>query len=186
MPFPDESLTAAVVDYQPTWPADFATLAEELGGLLGDRAAAIDHVGSTSVPGLPAKDCIDVQVQVDDLDEKTLVSRMEKGGYRCRPEPWNRVEVTNGHEFRKLVFAPKEGARTANVHVRETGAPNAQFALLFRNFLRADPQARQAWGAFKQRLAASVPDLFAYGQIKAPATEILMLAATRWANEHAG
>jgi hypothetical protein len=49
--------------------------------------------------------------------------------------------------------------------------------------LRADEAARQSWGAFKQRLAVSVPDLMDYGQIKAPATEILMRAAEGWAAE---
>jgi dephospho-CoA kinase len=52
---------------------------------------------------------------------------------------------------------------------------------LFRDYLRADEPARRAWGAFKQRLAVSVSDLMDYGQIKAPATDILMAAAERWA-----
>jgi dephospho-CoA kinase len=55
--------------------------------------------------------------------------------------------------------------------------------MLFRDFLRADGRARDAWGAFEQRLAISVPDLLDYGQIKAPATDILMAAAERWATE---
>jgi GrpB-like predicted nucleotidyltransferase (UPF0157 family) len=58
-----------------------------------------------------------------------------------------------------------------------------RYALLFRDYLRADHAARAAWGAFKQRLATSVPDLMDYGQIKAPATEILMAGAERWAGE---
>jgi GrpB-like predicted nucleotidyltransferase (UPF0157 family) len=186
VPFPDESLTATVVDYRPSWPGEFETIAAELRVLLGDRAVAVDHVGSTSVPGLAAKDCIDVQVRVETLDEELLVGLFEKEGFRSRPEPWNRVEVTGGHEWRKLVFAPRIGARTANVHVREADGANARFALLFRDYLRADDDARRAWGAFKQRLAISVPDLLAYGQIKAPATEILMAAAERWAREEAG
>jgi GrpB-like predicted nucleotidyltransferase (UPF0157 family) len=53
--------------------------------------------------------------------------------------------------------------------------------LLFRDFLRADDGARRAWGEFKQRLAIRVPDLMDYGQIKAPATDIVMAAAERWA-----
>jgi dephospho-CoA kinase len=65
--------------------------------------------------------------------------------------------------------------------VRLRGAPNARFALLFRDYLRADAAAREAWGAFKRRLAQSAPDLFDYGQIKAPATQVLMIAAERWA-----
>jgi GrpB-like predicted nucleotidyltransferase (UPF0157 family) len=182
MPFPDESHTATVVGYRPAWPYDFEALAARIRALLGDHADAVDHIGSTSVPGLAAKDCIDIQVQVPALDEPFLVTRLARGGFRCRPEPWNRLETTRGHDFRKLVFAPPPGARTANIHVRETGGANARFALLFRDFLRADADARRSWASFKQRLAANVPDLFAYGQIKAPATEILMAAADRWAS----
>jgi GrpB-like predicted nucleotidyltransferase (UPF0157 family) len=82
-----------------------------------------------------------------------------------------------------LVFAPPVDERSCNVHVREDGGGNARYALLFRDFLRADDHARRAWGAFKQRLAVSVPDLMDYGRIKAPATDVLMAAAKRWAAE---
>ena len=181
MPFADESLSVTVVSYRPEWPAAFAALAAQLGAALDDRAVAIDHVGSTSVPGLVAKDCIDVQVRVPSIDEDHLVALFSGIGFRCRPEPWNRAEVAGGREYRKVVFAPPVGVRTANVHVRQRGGGNVRFALLFRDYLRSDSDARRAWGAFKRRLAASAPNLLDYGQIKAPATEILMAAAERWA-----
>ena len=181
MPFPDEPTQVTIVDYQPGWPSEFDRIAGQLREALGRAAIAVDHVGSTSVPGLVAKDCIDVQVRVAALDEAWTISRMELIGFRCRSEPWNRVEVSGGVASRKLVFAPPPGHRLCNVHVREQGGRGARFALLFRDYLRADETARQAWGAFKKRLAASVPDLFAYGQIKAPATEVLIRAAEMWA-----
>jgi dephospho-CoA kinase len=183
VPFADESMSVAVVSYRPVWPVDFEVLAAELRDALGGQAVAVDHVGSTSVPGLAAKDCIDVQVRVRSIDEQRLVALFGGIGFRCRPEPWNRAEAVGGREFPKLVFAPPVGARTANVHVRQRGGDNARFALLFRDYLRSDGDARRAWGAFKQRLAVSVPSLLDYGQIKAPATEILMAAAERWAAE---
>lgn len=177
VPFPDEPLRVVVVDYRPSWPAEFAALAVRLS----DVGVAVDHVGSTSVPGLPAKDCIDIQIRVTEIDDPQIGARLGALGFRCRPEPWNRSELSAGEEHRKLVFAPPPGARLCNVHVRAAGGGNARYALLFRDFLRADDDARRAWGAFKQRLAISVPDLMAYGQIKAPATEVLMAAAERWA-----
>lgn len=146
-------------------------------------ALAIDHIGSTSVPGLPAKDCIDVQVRTDALDEEVLVPLLTGVGFRCRAEPWNRVEISSGQECRKLVFGPPVGGRSCNVHVRIGAGLNAWYALLFRDYLRADDVARAGWGAFKQRLAARVPELDYYGQIKAPATEVLMAGAERWAAE---
>lgn len=170
-----------MVEYRPQWLAEFEPLAGVLRDVLGDLALGVDHVGSTSVPGLPAKDCIDVQVRMRSIDEARDAPLLAAIGFRCRPEPWNRFEVSGGQRCHKLVFAPPIGARSCNVHLREGTGPNARFALLFRDYLRADEDARRAWGAFKQRLALSVPDLSDYGQIKAPATEVLMAAAERWA-----
>lgn len=181
MPFPDEPSTAIIREYNPQWRDDFERLAELLADTLGDAALAIDHVGSTSVPGLAAKDCIDVQVRVADLHDKRLIQRLASQRFRLRREPWNRMECLHGEECRKLVFAPPPGARRSNIHVRQTGGPNVRFALLFRDYLRADNVARSAWGQFKQQLAMQVPDLSAYGTIKAPAAQILMAAAERWA-----
>ncbi|MFD3475210.1 GrpB family protein [Streptomyces sp. NPDC058695] len=184
MPFPDEVVCPlAVVDHRPQWPLEFEQLARQLRAAMGGVPVAIDHVGSTSVPGLAAKDCIDVQIRVPSIDEARDVALLSAVGFRCRPEPWNRTEVSGGIACRKLVFAPPVGARSCNVHLRESTGPNARYALLFLDYLRADEPARRAWGAFKQRLAASVPDLFDYGQIKATATGILMAAAERWATD---
>jgi hypothetical protein len=107
-------------------------------------------------------------------------------GYRCRPEPWNRTEMSSRVACRKLVFAPPSGARLCNVHIREDGTPNARYALLFRDYLRADDSARQAWGAFKKRLAVSVPDLADYGQIKAPRPTFSCEPLSNGPNEPAG
>ena len=186
MPFPDENFSAhgvVVADYDPEWPREFERLASYIAAALGPLALAIEHVGSTSVPGLAAKDCIDVQVRVTRVDHDLLVPLMSTLGYRCRPEPWNRVETSVGVECAKLVFAPPVGGRSCNVHIRLHDGPNTRYALLFRDFLRADERARRGWGTFKQRLAQSVPDLLDYGQIKAPATEVLMCAAERWAED---
>lgn len=183
MPFQDELGSGVrVVDYNAEWPNDFSQLATRLHGIVGDVALAIDHIGSTSVPGLPAKNCIDAQVRVAELSPY-LVDLMETAGFRHRPEPWNHTETSNGHTCAKLVFAPPIGERATNIHFRLAGGANTRFALLFRDYLRADETARTAWGAFKQRLAQSVPDLFDYGQIKAPATTILMQSAEHWSTQ---
>ncbi|MFJ3308211.1 GrpB family protein [Streptomyces sp. NPDC086549] len=106
MPFPDESTAVAVLDHQPQWAVDFEQLAGRLYGALGDHARAIDHLGSTAVPGLAAKDCVDIQVRVAVIDEVPQVGLLAAIGFRCRPEPWNRSELSGGQECRKLVFAP--------------------------------------------------------------------------------
>lgn len=98
-------------------------------------------------------------------------------GFRLRAEAWNAEETSFGSTSPKLVFAPPPGARASNVHIQANGSPGARFALLFRDYLRDSAVARDAWGAFKVRLAEDVPDLQAYGQIKQPATIILMESA---------
>lgn len=143
---------------------------------------AVDHIGSTAVPGLPAKDCIDVQVRVANIEDPALIDAFAGLGFRLRPEPWNRVETSGGRRWPKVVFAPPAGARSSNVHVRAAEAATVRRNLLFRDYLRADRDARQAWGEFKRRLAGLGVDLIGYGTVKQPATEILMVAAENWAS----
>jgi len=75
------------------------------------------------------------------------------------------------------VLAQAPGARSCNIHLRGHSGLNVRFALLFRDYLTACPEAAQACGRFEVRLARSVTDLAGYGQIKAPAQEILLRAA---------
>ncbi|MGA9309728.1 MAG: GrpB family protein [Pseudonocardiaceae bacterium] len=159
MPFPDEPASSlAIVTYDRGWPWEFCTL---------------------------AANCIDIQIRVYDLDDNAIPPAFTTIGFRLRPEPWNRVEVTAGTQWPKLVFAPPIGERATNVHVRESDSATARRNLLFRDFLRANDPARNAWGDFKQRLAHSATNIYDYGQIKSPATEILMIAAEDWARHMA-
>ena len=181
MPFPDESGVVQLVPHRAAWSGEFETLAERLSAALGQLAIGIDHIGSTAVPGLVAKDVIDVQVRVATLDRDALDSCLGSLGFRRRPEQWNNREVSFGTECSKMVFAPPAGERPSNVHVRVDGAPNARMALVIRDYLRANADARSAWGEFKLRLSREAPDLNTYGRIKAPATIILAAAAAAWA-----
>lgn len=184
MPFPDELARGlAVVAYDRRWPDEFAVLAQRIQAALGPMAVRVSHVGSTSVPGLAAKDCIDVQVEVDALDEEAITGCFAKIGFRLRPESWNRVEVTASGPCPKLVFAPPEGERASNIHVVVAASAAARGKLLFRDFLRADATARDAWSDFKQRLAALAADIYQYGQVKAGPTRVLMIAAEGWARQ---
>ena len=107
------------------WPYGWAILAPV--------AEHIDHVGSTAVPGLAAKDCIDIQIRVPRLNEAMIVLSFAELGFRLRPEPWNHIELTAGRQWPKLVFAPPVGERAANVHVRATSSATARRNLLFRD-----------------------------------------------------
>jgi GrpB-like predicted nucleotidyltransferase (UPF0157 family) len=182
VPFPDELARGfAVVAYDCRWPGEFDVLARRIQTALGPMAVRVSHVGSTSVPGLAAKDCIDVQVEVHALDEEAVSGPFGEIGFRLRPEPWNHVEAVPGGQCPKLAFAPPEGERASNIHVLKTGSEGARRKLLFRDFLRAHDSARDSWGDFKQRMAAIAADIYQYGQAKAGPTEILMIAAEYWA-----
>lgn len=184
MPFPDEAFTrggVVVAPYDERWAPMGEALVASLQALL-PSAVAVDHIGSTSVPGLAAKDCLDVMVQVAALDGSAAAA-LAAAGYRQRPEEWNHHETSYGVPHVKQVFAPPVGGRSVNIHVRVAGGMNVRYALLFRDHLRAVPEVADAWGRFKTRLAQDVPDLAAYGQVKAPAQEVLMWGAERWATE---
>jgi GrpB-like predicted nucleotidyltransferase (UPF0157 family) len=183
MPFDDELFARRVViePYQQRWATEGAELVSCLRKLVLD-ALAVDHIGSTSVPGLPAKNCLDTMIRVRDVSDAN-VDGLTQYGFRRRLESWNNVEVLEGKRYPKLVFAPPAGARSVNVHVRAGGSATARYALLFRDYLRADLVSRRTWGEFKMRLAESVSsDLNAYGQIKAAVQPLLMTAAEAWAN----
>jgi len=98
-----------------------------------------------------------------------------------RPRAHRSGERDSGWD--KLVFATPETTRASNIHVREAGSANERYALLFRDYLRSDESARDAWAAFKVGLAKRVVSLETYGQIKDHATDVLMLAAENWAKD---
>ena len=129
MSFPDEPFSrhVDVVPYRETWAHEGSLLVATLRELLPD-CLSVEHIGSTSVPGLSAKDCIDVMVQVRDLDEFDVATLLELQRYRRRPERWNHEETSYGVADRKLVFAPPVGARSCNIHVREHGGQNVRYA----------------------------------------------------------
>ena len=179
-----------IIEWQPDWANDFDVLAARIMEAAGSSVVRVDHIGSTSVPGMAAKDCIDVQAIVRSLSDKQLTEGLLSAGFTRAPGAWNlRDHIPEGWNgdpaaWDKLVFRPPAGTRTGNVHVRLTGSLNERYALLFRDFLTHDQPAREGWAEFKRRLARlATPDLPAYGDIKTPATDVLMAAAERWARE---
>lgn len=183
MPFPDEVKPVEVVNYRATWADDYQDEAGRLRSALHQIEAVICHVGSTSVPGLAAKDVIDVQIEVYPSDFEKVRLRLSNAGWRQRHERWNQAEDSTDGPTPKMVFAPAAGARPTNVHVRAMGGQTARTALLFHEYLMANTSDRDSWSHFKRRLADEVKDLAAYGQIKAHPWAILMRSAERWASE---
>jgi len=172
-----------IFPYQPTWPVEFRSIAAALRRVLGDRAVRIDHIGSTAVPGLAAKDVIDVQITVSALDDD-LEQKMNALGYQRPDGLWrdHRPAGMTGpdSDWAKWFFRPPAGQRRTNTHVRLQGHPNQRYPLLFRDYLRAHPASAEAYAELKRRLAASLADWETYPEVKDPAVDLIYFAAEAW------
>ncbi len=173
-----------IVPYQERWAEEFLEIAGRLRAGLGGLAVRIDHIGSTSVPGLAAKDIIDIQITVSDLSEE-VIQTMAGLGYtrhpiihRDHPIPGFQGPDT---EWEKFLFEPLAGQRKTNTHMRALGRANQRYALLFRDYLRSHSPTAQAYAELKRRLAASLPDRKLYPEVKDPAVDLIYFAAEEWA-----
>jgi GrpB-like predicted nucleotidyltransferase (UPF0157 family) len=171
-----------IVPYKPSWPGEFQELADLLRGSLGELALRIDHIGSTAVPGLAAKDRIDIQVTVASL-APSVKKALNNLGYQrlehLRDHPPFGIEANEG-DWNKWVFKPPPGQRPTNLHVRVAGRPNQRYALLFRDYLRTHPASAEAYAELKRRLADNLADPDTYPDVKDPAVDLIYFAAEDW------
>jgi GrpB-like predicted nucleotidyltransferase (UPF0157 family) len=132
-------------DYDPRWPDLYAEHVRRLRLALGERLLRVEHVGSTSVPGLPAKPIIDIALEVSDsTDEPAYVPDLEAAGYalRMREPDW----------FEHRLFRPPDGS--AHLHVSSAGCAETDRMVRFRDWLRANDADRELYLATKRELAA--------------------------------
>ena len=173
-----------IAPYDPTWPARFAAVAARLREALGERAIAIHHIGSTSVPGLAAKDLLDVQVTVADL-APSLEAALAPLGFEKRPPVADHCPpgmTLSPDALAKRMYKCHDPA--VNLHVRVEGAFNQRYPLLFRDYLRGTPMAADAYGEIKRQLARYFPeDVDAYYDIKDPVCDVIMAGALAWAEK---
>ncbi len=176
-------MSITIVPYQSIWPHEFQQISHVLQTALGDLALRIDHIGSTSVPGLAAKDIIDIQVTVASL-APTVEQALNQIGYGRLRHLSDHIPVgasTVKSEWEKWVFKPPVGQRLINLHIRIAGRANQRYALLFRDYLRAHPIAAQNYGLIKMALAQyHADDKEAYYVIKDPVCDMIMSAAEEW------
>jgi dephospho-CoA kinase len=164
---------AHVVPYDPTWPDGAARLIARIRRAVEDGAARIEHIGSTAVPGLPAKDVIDLMVGVPDLAAADgLRPGLEAAGFvrvegLTRDNPHAAVDG-DATRWTKRFHASCDPGRPVNVHVRVVGGPGWRLAVLMRDWLRADPQARAEYAALKSSLAARGLSSGDYAEAKEP------------------
>jgi GrpB-like predicted nucleotidyltransferase (UPF0157 family) len=143
-----------VRDYDPRWPTLFDEECSRLRGVFGSMAVAIEHMGSTSVPGLAAKPIIDLLVGVQSLpDAKSVcVEPLRVMGYThiTAYEAWLPAELF----FRKGIPGPW----THHLHVMELSNPRWEEYLLFRDYLRSHPETASAYGSLKKSMALAFKD----------------------------
>jgi GrpB-like predicted nucleotidyltransferase (UPF0157 family) len=161
--------TIRLDDYDPLWPQKFERERTRIQAILGDRALLIEHVGSTSVPGLAAKPIIDILLVVaDSSDEPAYIPDMEAAGYalRIREPDWYQHRLFKGPDT------------DVNLHVFSAGCPEIERMLLFRDHLRANESDRQLYERTKHELAAKTWKYTQnYADAKAQVVETIMTRA---------
>jgi GrpB-like predicted nucleotidyltransferase (UPF0157 family) len=183
-------VTIVINDYNPLWPQEFETIRQSLLEILGATALRIDHIGSTSVPGLGAKDVIDIQITVQALTPEVR-QRLIEAGYEHR-EAITHDHVPLGEDddpglWAKFFFNQPAGQRRANIHVRVFGNPNQRYPLLFRDYLRAHPNSARSIEHIKREIAKYHADnVEAYYDIKDPVYDLIWDAALDWARHTGG
>jgi len=157
--------------YDPGWPAQFERDAARIRAVLGERVLLLEHVGSTSVPGLSAKPLIDIILAVaDTADEASYVPDMEAAGYvlRVREPDWYEHRLFKGPDT------------DVNVHVFPAGCPEIDRMLLFRDHLRANESDRLLYEETKRELAQRTWKYTQhYADAKSAVVEEILSRATR-------
>lgn len=153
-----------LVDAQPDWPAQYAEVAAELREVFATGEAAIEHIGSTAVPGLCAKPILDVLVGVADLDGiRDVIERLAQRGFRYKPEHEQVIPD------RRYFSRPADARLAVHVHVVVERGRLWREHLAFRDALRADPTLAARYGSLKRELAgAHGNDRAGYTAAKAP------------------
>lgn len=175
-----------ILDYKNSWPEDFVEIARVLRSGLSDLALRIDHIGSTSVTGLPAKDIIDIQITVLALNQDVILA-MEKLGYSLPGGEYSDHvppgQDTDPHQWEKLYFRAPVDQRSTHTHVRVPGRANQRYPLLFRDYLRSHPKTAEAYARLKRMLSENLKEPKMYPDVKDPAVDLIYLSAEEWADQ---
>jgi GrpB-like predicted nucleotidyltransferase (UPF0157 family) len=164
-----EPAEISVVDYDERWPLRFREIAERVRRALAADVVDVEHIGSTSVPGLAAKPIVDVLLTVADVsNEAAYLPALESAGFLLRVrEPAHR-----------MVRTP---ARDAHVHVYEPGRPEVRDHLDLRDWLRVDAQDRELYAATKRTLARQQwDDMNDYADAKTEVISDILARARSW------
>jgi GrpB-like predicted nucleotidyltransferase (UPF0157 family) len=151
-----------LIDYDPSWQARFAAQQVRLDTIM-ERwlVGEVEHIGSTSVPGLRSKPIIDILAPVRSLlVARAAIPVLEKDGWLFWPDDPNQ-------DYRLWFLRPSPEARTHHLQIIQHDHPNFRALIAFRDALRRDPKAREAYSSLKEDLASKHPsDRNAYSNAK--------------------
>ncbi|WP_025028916.1 GrpB family protein [Caldalkalibacillus mannanilyticus] len=139
-----------VTSYDEQWPILFKEIGQKIRSVLGETALRIDHIGSTSVPNLDAKPIIDIQISVASLEHLDT--------YKIPLASIGFIYQRNNPDLTKRYFREQPGERRTHIHVRKSGSWSEQFALLFRDYLRAHPNECEMYANVKYSLMNQYQD----------------------------
>jgi len=164
--------------YDPSWPSKFEEEKSRLTAVLGSHACRIEHVGSTSVPELQAKEVIDIQISVRTINLPLFQEKLRLVGYRHLPTESPPVEVY------PFFHKPARWPTTHHVHLCEAGSEQEKAHIAFRNWLRTHPDDRKYYGTLKDDLAKDVDEsdvktLFMYTEKKGAWVQEVTLKAVQ-------
>lgn len=148
-----------IVTYNAEWPLRFEAEASRIREALGAIAVRVEHVGSTAVPGLAAKDTLDIQISVPRMDRSLYEGPLEALGYTS---VWD--VATEEHHFFGRPYETRP--RLFNVHVCPVGSEWERRHIAFRDYLRANPDAAARYEKFKKEIAPKFSDTLEYAYAK--------------------
>jgi dephospho-CoA kinase len=173
---------AVLVDPDPAWARQATRLIDRLRHGAGSQIIRADHIGSTSVSGLPAKQLIDIQVVVSGLAAAHVAESARRAGFVRVPGQWFGTD-RHGTDHPEEVVVDADPGRPVNVNIRPLAAPIWRETLLFRDWLRSHDEERDAYAAMKRELAPRPSyDVDAYSQDKMRWISAALARAERWAD----
>jgi GrpB-like predicted nucleotidyltransferase (UPF0157 family) len=176
-----------VADYDFAWRDMGIALGEQIRDGLAPLAARVEHIGSTSIPGMAAKPVFDLQASVADLDETddAFGPWLTKHGFARAGIRYDHVPEgldDDPSRWTKRLWARRGHTEPdVNLHVRLLGSPNERLALLFRDWFRSHPEAVPGYARFKRALASELDDTGVYSDIKDPIVDVIIAVAEPWA-----
>ncbi|WP_141996375.1 dephospho-CoA kinase [Amycolatopsis cihanbeyliensis] len=184
---PRAQRSPVITPHDGSWPAQAERALARVRLAAGERVVRADHIGSTAVPGLPAKDVLDLQLTVPTLaDADALAEPLNAAGFLRAEGHWFDDPQDGGDPARwdKRLHTGADPGRPVNLHVRSAESPAWRLALLFRDWLRAEPVERDAYAEHKRRLAeahAADGTVFGYADEKQGWVNAAFQRAEDWA-----